>query len=64
MKIELSDELQVRLALAEKLAGMTTSRFGLEAITEKTVRSERRADFFAIAEARFTEYVETGETIS
>lgn len=61
--IRLPDDLKARLATAAKHAGMTAHGFILQAIAEKTEQAERRADFDAVAEARYERIVVTGKTI-
>jgi predicted DNA-binding protein len=61
--IRLPEELKARIASAAKRAGKTTHSFILEAIAEKAELEEQRADFDAVADARFAEIVETGKTI-
>jgi predicted transcriptional regulator len=61
--IRLPDDLKARVAAAAKLAGTTAHAFILEAIAEKAEQAERRADFDAIAEARYARIAATGETI-
>lgn len=61
--IRLSNELKARIAAAAKHAGMTAHGFILEAIAEKTEQAERRADFDAVAEARYERIAATGKTI-
>ncbi len=61
--IRLPDDLKVRIAAAAKRAGTTTHGFILEAIAEKTEQAERRADFDAMAEARYAGIVASGKTI-
>jgi predicted transcriptional regulator len=61
--IRLPDDLKARLATAAKQAGMTAHGFILQAIAEKTEQAERRADFDAVAEARYERIVVTGKTI-
>lgn len=62
--IRLSEELKARIADAAKRAGTTPHAFILDAIAEKTEQEERRAEFDALAEARYSRLVETGETIA
>jgi predicted transcriptional regulator len=62
--IRLSDELKTRVARAAERAGTSAHNFILEAIAEKTEQTERRADFFEVAEARYDELAKTGKTIS
>jgi len=61
--IRLPDDLKARVAAAAKHAGTTAHAFILEAIAEKAEQAERRADFDAVAEARFARIAATGETI-
>ena len=61
--IRLPDELKARIAVAAKNAGTTPHAFILEAIAEKAEQAERRADFDAVAEARYARIVATGKTI-
>lgn len=61
--IRLPDDLKARVAAAAKHAGTTAHAFILEAIAEKAQQAERRADFDAIAEARYARIAATGETI-
>ncbi|AOV17239.1 CopG family transcriptional regulator [Acidihalobacter aeolianus] len=49
---------------AAKLTGTTTHSLILEAIAEKADQVERRADFDAMAEQRYADIVESGETVS
>lgn len=61
--IRLPDDLKARISAAAKQAGTTTHAFILEAIAEKAEQAERRADFDAVAEARYAGIVATGKTI-
>jgi predicted DNA-binding protein len=61
--IRLPEELKARIASAAKRAGKTTHSFILEAIAEKAEIEEQRADFDAVADARFAKIVESGKTI-
>jgi len=61
--IHLPDDLKARVAEAAKRAGTTAHEFILEAIAEKAVQEERRADFDAVAEERFAAIVASGKTI-
>lgn len=61
--IRLPDDLKARIASAAKQAGTTTHAFILEAIAEKAEQAERRADFDAVAEARYADIVASGKTI-
>jgi predicted transcriptional regulator len=61
--IRLPDDLKVRVAAAAKHAGTTAHAFILEAIAEKAEQAERRADFDAVAEARYARIAASGETI-
>ncbi|NZA27793.1 ribbon-helix-helix protein, CopG family [Luteimonas sp. SJ-92] len=61
--IRLPEELKARLARATKAAGTTSQAFILEAIAEKITLAEQRADFHAVAEQRYAQFLETGEAI-
>ena len=61
--IRLPDDLKARIAAAAKHAGTTAHGFILQAIAEKTEQAERRADFDAVAEARYVHIAATGKTI-
>lgn len=61
--VRLPDDLKARIAAAAKQAGTTTHAFILEAIAEKAEQVECRADFDAVAEARYADIVATGKTI-
>ncbi|MEA9579267.1 CopG family transcriptional regulator [Xanthomonas nasturtii] len=61
--IRLPDALKARVAKAAEAAGTTAHNFILEAIAEKAELAERRADFHAQADQRWSEFLETGETI-
>lgn len=61
--IRLPDELKARIAKAAEAAGTTSHNFILEAIAEKAEQAERRADFYAQADQRWAEFLETGESI-
>ena len=61
--IRLPDDLKSRVTVAAKRAGTTAHGFILEAIAEKTERTEHRADFDAVAEDRYAGIVATGKTI-
>lgn len=62
--IRLPSELKARVAAAAKQAGTTPHDFILEAIAEKTELAARRAEFHAVADRRYTELLESGESIS
>ena len=61
--IRLPEDLKARVAAAAKDAGTTAHAFILEAIAEKAEQAERRADFDAVAEARYARIAATGKTI-
>lgn len=61
--IRLPDELKARVAEAAKQEGTSTHNFILEAVAEKADLADRRADFDAVAEARYARIVESGKTI-
>lgn len=61
--IRLPEDLKARVAKAAEAAGTTSHNFILEAIAEKADLAERRADFHAQADQRWTEFLENGESI-
>ena len=61
--IRLPEDLKERVAAAAKRSGTTTHGFILEAIAEKTALENRRADFDAVAEDRYTHIVASGKTV-
>ncbi len=61
--IRIPDDLKARVAAAAGRAGTTPHNFILEAIAEKAEQAERRAQFDAEAEERYTRIVESGKTI-
>lgn len=62
--IRLPEDLKERVAAAAKRSGTTAHAFILEAIAEKTAQESLRADFDALAEARYANIVASGKTIS
>lgn len=61
--IRLPDELKARIADAAKQAGTTSHNFILEAIAEKADLVEQRAAFHALADQRYTQFLESGKSI-
>jgi len=61
--IRLPDALKSRVAKAAEAAGTTSHNFILEAIAEKADLAERRADFHALADQRYAQFLETGQSI-
>lgn len=61
--IRLTDELKARVAKAAKREGTSAHNFIVEAITNRADASERRADFYAEADRRWAEFLETSECI-
>jgi predicted transcriptional regulator len=61
--IRLSDDLKARVARAAERTGTTTHGFIVDAIAEKTEEQERRDEFHALAEQRFSEFLRTGKSI-
>lgn len=61
--IRLTDELKSRIARAAKRSGTTSHNFILEAIAEKTDSAERRAEFHALADQRYAQFLESGKSI-
>ena len=61
--IRLPDALKARIARAAEAAGTTSHDFILEAIAEKVEQVERRAAFHALADQRYGQFVDSGESI-
>jgi len=61
--IRLPDDLKERVSAAAKRTGTTPHGFILEAIAEKTARTERWDAFHAEADARYERIVATGRAI-
>ena len=61
--IRLPDELKARVARAAAEAGTTAHAFILDAIAEKAEMAERRVDFHAVADQRYADFLESGESI-
>ncbi len=61
--IRLPEDLKARVAAAAKRSGMTSHGFILEAIKEKVEQEDLRADFDAVAEARYARIAASGKTI-
>ena len=61
--IRLPDELKARIAEAAKQAGTTSHNFIVEAIAEKADSAERQADFHALADQRYAQFLESGKSI-
>ena len=61
--IRLPEALKARIAKAAEAAGTTSHNFILEAIAEKADLAERRADFHALADQRYAQFLDTGESI-
>ncbi len=61
--IRLPDELKARVAEAAEQAGTTSHNFIIEAIAEKADLAAQRADFEAVADQRYAEFLETGLSI-
>lgn len=61
--IRLSDELKARVAAAAKRESTTSHNFILEAIAEKAEAAERQAEFHAVADQRYAEFLESGKSI-
>ena len=61
--IRLPEDLKSRVTAAAERNGTTAHSFILEAIAEKTEQEERRSDFEAECDRRYTEFLETGESI-
>lgn len=61
--IRLPEELKARIAQAAEAAGTTSHNFILEAIAEKAELAEQRAAFQALADQRYAQFLESGESI-
>jgi predicted transcriptional regulator len=61
--IRLPEALKARIAKAAEAAGTTSHNFILEAIAEKAEQAERRADFHALADQRYAQFLDSGESI-
>ena len=61
--IRLPDELEARVAKAGKQGGTTPHDFILEAISEKADLAAQRAEFHAVADQRYAEFVESGKSV-
>lgn len=61
--IRLPAELKARVAEAAKQAGTTSHGFILEAIAEKTELAARQAEFHALADQRYAEFLESGKSV-
>ena len=60
--IRLPDELKARVAEAAKQAGTTAHHFILEAIAEKIDLAEDRAALHALADQRYAQFLDSGES--
>ena len=61
--IRLPEDLKARVAQVAKAAGITPHGFILEAIAEKAELAEQRAAFHALADQRYAQFLESGESI-
>lgn len=61
--IRLPEDLKARVAQAAEAAGTTSHNFILEAIAEKTALAEQQAEFHAVADQRYTQFLESGESV-
>ena len=61
--IRIPEHLKARVTVAAKRTGTTSHNFILEAIAEKTDRTEQRDAFNALAETRYAQFVADGKTI-
>lgn len=61
--IRLPEALKARIAKAAEAAGTTSHNFILEAIAEKADLVEQRAEFHALADQRYAQFLDTGESI-
>lgn len=61
--IRLPEALKARIAKAAEAAGTTSHNFILEAIAEKAEQAELRAAFHALADQRYAQFLESGESV-
>lgn len=61
--IRLPEDLKARVAQAAAAEGTTAHNFILEAIAEKTALAEQQADFHAVADQRYAQFLESGESV-
>ena len=61
--IRLPEDLKARVAQAAAAGGTTAHNFILEAIAEKTALAERQADFHAVADQRYAQFLASGESV-
>lgn len=61
--VRLPEHLRARVARAAELVGTTPHGFILEAIVEKLELAEQRAEFHAVADQRYAQFLEDGESI-
>jgi predicted transcriptional regulator len=61
--IRLPNDLKKRIAQAAEKAGTSSHAFIIEAIADSVEATERRNDFYDLADSRYTEILATGKTI-
>jgi uncharacterized protein (DUF1778 family) len=61
--IRIPDDLKDRIARAAAHIGQTPHAFMLAAISERVAAEEDRADFLQLAERRYAQIIEDGQTI-
>jgi predicted transcriptional regulator len=61
--IRIDDALKARLAAAAERAGKSAHAFIVEAIAETVDRSEREAQWHALADRRWAELLQSGESL-
>lgn len=61
--IRLPEDLKARVARVAEKSGTTPHSFILEAIAEKAELAEQRAAFHVLADKRYTQFLESGESI-
>lgn len=62
--LRLPDDLKSRIASAAKLTGMTPHSFMLEAVAEKTVKTEQQAEFSKLADERYNQILSDGKVLN
>lgn len=61
--IRLPDDLKARIARVVEETGTTAHSFILEAIAEKAESAEQRAALHALADQRYADFLDTGQSV-
>lgn len=62
--LRLPDDLKCRIASAAMLTGMTPHSFMLEAVAEKTIKTEQQAEFSKLANDRYNQILSVGKVLN